>query len=548
MSSGIEFKTHKNGSVLFVVFEPLLITGTVDAKVLINAVQKSAYANYKINDNDVLDACALLTTRLSNNNMDPIDFIIGETKDAELDVIITADKMHAELVITAAYSGYTPNLSETISLLNEQEVHRGISQKRVQTLLNEANQAKPGLVCSAVIAKGLPAKAGKNSYLKPMLPNVYERILTPQTIENGKVDMREFGDILCVNANDIVAKRIAPTPGRTGFTVTNEILEATPGAWKKIRMGKNVYIPDSHENTVLAEIDGLPKFMNNKISVDDVLVTKGVNVATGNIKYSGSIIVNGDVAEKMLIQSDGDITINGFVESARVEAGGDIIITQGASGKMNETDCQLIAKGSLYLEHGQGLDIDTGVDLTIAKQLAYSNVICRGKVTVGRLPTPNGKVFASTIKCFGGLSAGHVGAVSGSELNLDFSQGYEMLSNKLDSMLSMFKELSTKNADHEIKVSQINNKKPKSKFKAQVDKLNEELELERVFLNWLRLNMEEIRTRTQNYEKNATINIGHTLYPGVTVKLRNSSWRVQKEFAKGSVIRENDKWVYTSIY
>ena len=86
------------------------------------------------------------------------------------------------------------------------------------------------------------------------------------------------------------------------------------------------------------------------MTVDDTFQTKGVNVGTGNINYEGAVLVNGDVTESMQVIAKGDVTINGFVESAVIRAGGDIIITEGAMGKMHEEDCQLIAKGSVFVQ------------------------------------------------------------------------------------------------------------------------------------------------------------------------------------------------------
>ena len=61
----------------------------------------------------------------------------------------------------------------------------------------------------------------------------------------------------------------------------------------------------------------------------------------------------------MQIKAAGDVTINGFVESAYIESGGDIIITEGAMGKVNDTQgefqCRLVAAGSIHVQHGQGI-------------------------------------------------------------------------------------------------------------------------------------------------------------------------------------------------
>jgi len=541
---GIKFSTRKNKRELLLSIEPLLLETPINAKTIMQLVKHTPFNHYFLLENAIFEVCDKLSAHLSQNNMQGIEAVIGEAKDAEIEVTISADKMFAELTISAPYAGKIPNVSELVTILHDNAVLRGIGKKRIKNLIRQVSENEPGMRTTRIVAKGLPAKDGKNSFVVPSVPNVLERVLAPKATDDEKVDMRDFGELICVEKNQIVAKRIPPSKGRSGFSVTGEVIASAVGQWKKIKLGNNVYIPDSHENTVLAKLVGLAKFSNGIISVDDVLTTKGVNVATGNIKYGGAVIVNGDVTEKMRIVCEGDVTINGFVESAYIESGGDIIVTQGATGKMHEADCQLIAKGNVFLEHGQGLHITSGSNINVAKQLAYSNINCQGNLTVGQVSNPRGKLFASTIVSHGAVVAGYIGAVSGSELSIDFTPGYERLQSKLDGMVGLFKDLSTKNADHEIKISNINNRHDSAQQKEKKEELNKELELERIFLNWLRVNMDEIRWQTEHYQQKISVNAHCNLYPGVNIKLGKTSFKAVKEYSAGKVIFDENKWRY----
>jgi uncharacterized protein (DUF342 family) len=105
----------------------------------------------------------------------------------------------------------------------------------------------------------------------------------------------------------------------------------------------------------------------------------------------------------MVIFASVDVTVNVYVESATIHAGGDIIITQGAMGKVNkngtEYSTNLISKGSFCVQHGQGLDINCVGDVNVGRQLAYSQINCKRKVTIENIDNPNGNIFACTIKC-----------------------------------------------------------------------------------------------------------------------------------------------------
>jgi uncharacterized protein (DUF342 family) len=388
---------------------------------------------------------------------------------------------------------------------------------------------------------------GKDSYIKALIPDALERMLTPKITDAEKVNMRDFGEIICVKANQAIAQRMPPTTGRAGFTVIGKELPSEPGNWKQINLGEQAYIEETQENIVLAKIAGLPKVSNAKVDVDNVFVSKGVNVATGNINFDGSIIINGDITEKMQVVAKGDVTVNGFVESAYIEAGGNIIITLGASGKLQNADCEFKSGGSIYVGHAQGVNIQANGDLIVDKQLAYSNVCCKGHITVGKINNPLGKVFASTISCNKSISAGHVGAVSGSSLILDYSESYNKMIETHERLLEQFESLSSTNADHEIKISKIKNRKPSAALEEKLALVTQELELERVFLNWLRINVDESKELIDNFAREAKVVANRALHHGVTIKLNNKKWQAKEEYKKCQIVIENKEWVYEPL-
>ena len=146
--------------------------------------------------------------------------------------------------------------------------------------------------------------------------------------------MRNLGAIICVQKGTELLRRMPPTEGRNGYTVGGDVINAKSGEWIKFRPGDGTVISDGDENLLLADISGMPKFKDQKMWVDDIFICKGVNVGTGNVDYDGSVLVNGDVTEKMLIHATGDVTVNGFVESATIHAGGDIIMPVRLNAKM----------------------------------------------------------------------------------------------------------------------------------------------------------------------------------------------------------------------
>lgn len=544
---GIELKLSPNKRELTVKVEPLLLDTNVDAKTLLQMFRLSEFAGLYVDESAILVVCEAANLALEQGDMSPVQKIIAHAIDAEIEIAIAGDKMSAQLTLTSSYMGETPNVDDVFGVLKRHDIVRGISRKRIQRTIDHISNTPGGQQTTIVVAKGLPARVGQNSHVKAMLPCALDRLLIPKYNEDGKMDMRDFGDILCVQKNQVIARRMPPTKGRNGFTVSGKPIVSEPGEWKAMKLGTQVHLAENDENVVLASITGLPKVNSMMIDVDDVFISRGVNVSTGNINFTGSVIVNGDVSEKMQVVATGDVTINGFVESAHIKADGDIIITQGASGKLQNRDCEFIAGGNVYIGHAQGVSIHSRHDIIIDKQLAYSHISCAGNVTVGKVDNPMGKLFASTIVAAKCIKAGFVGAVSGSILLIDYSERYNQAIEKHEKLSEQYESLASKNADHEIKIAKINNRKPSQSLSHKMALMNQELQLERVFLNWLRINVEESKENLDLFYKTAKVIANRSLYAGVTVKLNKKQWVAKKEYAKSIVVLENKEWVYLPL-
>ncbi len=541
---GITITLSEDQRSVLVKLEPLIIETVVEPKMLYQTLIRSNYSGYFMLEQNIAEVCDVLDKALSENNMSDIEYIVATVKDAEVAFVTSQDKLSATMIISSPYKGKTPSVDDVILLAKKQGLTKGVSKKRISRLLKQIENASSGSVLTDEIAKGLPAKDGKNSKIEPLIQGALDRVLAPQALEDGSVDMRDLGDILCVGEHDAVAKRLPPTLGREGFGVDGSTLYPEPGKWLPFKLSKNCYEDKNDNNIARSKIAGQPVIQGSKVDVDNTFVSKGVNVATGNVKFDGAVIVNGDITEKMRVSARGDVTINGFVESAYIESGGDVVITQGASGKLNQSDCTIIAGGNIFIQHGQGLTLNSQYDVIIGKQLAYSDVHCRGNMIVGDVRAPRGKLFASNIFCAKSVIAGHLGAISGSVLTIDYTDQFEELFNKSESLSDLLDDLAKKNADHEIKVSNIQNRKPDKSFDKKLKLLKKELELERVFINWLRINKNEYKEKLQKFYVEAKVVATQKIFPGVNIKLQNKHWAAKKETSACTIVFQDKNWEY----
>jgi uncharacterized protein (DUF342 family) len=543
---GITLQVDETDQYLDLIISPSLAKGKAEANIIFDLVQKSAYKYFFIFDENIIEAVNNCKSVTKDNISDLIEYRIGERRDTQIKSRIVDDQLSAYITITAGYAGKLPSIESLLNELNAYGIKRGISKKRLISLVQQCEQAFPGEVFEELIAKGLAPRVGKSSRLKPLVQNALDRILKPQTVGNARVDMRNLGAIICVQKGTELLRRMPPTEGRRGFTVGGDFIDSKSGDWIKFIPGDGTVISDGDENLLLADISGMPKFKDQKMWVDNIYTCKGVNVGSGNVNYAGSVLVNGDVTEKMEIHATGDVTVNGFVESATIHAGGDIIITEGAMGKVNDSATEystsLTSKGSVHVQHGQGLDINCNGNVTVGRQLAYSRINCRGKVTIGAIDKPNGNIFACTVKCQDKITAGTLGAVSGSNLSIDYSEGFNTLLERKDTLDELLNKIKQNNQRHLERINIINSKFIPKDMQTRVDEANQLFKSETQLLEWLETKSKEMIQAKEQYQTDIQLIANKRVYPGVVVKLNNRTWRADREYDKSVICFHGHQW------
>ena len=544
--NGVTISFDKTRTYINLSLSPSDFDKEVDERAIKLELEKGETKRLFVSDTALKSACDTANHYFKTGDGTVVQERIGERKNAEVVYRIPEDGMSANLVLTTPYGGKLPSLGTLKPLAIKNNIRRGLGTKIIQSMLKEAKTAPPGTIIETTVAKGLPARIGRSSRFIPLVPNALERVLRPQTGAGERVDMRNLGEVICVKANVPVLRRTEPTPGRTGFDVKGNLLDPKPGEWVEFRHGKGTAQSGSDQNTLVSTIAGMPKYQDQTMNIDDTFICSGVNVGTGHVTYEGAVLVNGDVTEKMEIKAKGDVTINGFVESARIESDGDIIITEGAMGKVNdnpgEFNCQLIAAGSVHVQHGQGIDIQCAGNITIGRQLAYSRLRCAGSVTVGNIDNPMGNLFACDIISQNKVEAGTLGAISGSTLQVDFSPGFNLLIERKEALEELLRQIRENNSKHKEKINILKSKKVPKELKAKVADALEMFNNESALLEWIESKVLEVKETKDRYHSDIKLIANKRLYPGVSAKLNNRAWRSDREYDRSRVKFEGHQW------
>ncbi|WP_054942761.1 DUF342 domain-containing protein [Paenibacillus ihuae] len=174
-------------------------------------------------------------------------------------------------------------------------------------------------------AKGRAAVPGENAQLE---------LFFSETIENefseieGQVDFRSHLRIPSVIRGEVIARKIPLVEGIPGCDVYGEILYPPLPNDVNIIAKNNTVVLINNEIRALRE--GRPRVTGDKIKYFDItttyIVPGNVNIKTGNILFSGDVIVRGNVEDNMIIESLGNVYVDGSIYNSTITATGSILV------------------------------------------------------------------------------------------------------------------------------------------------------------------------------------------------------------------------------
>ncbi len=117
-----------------------------------------------------------------------------------------------------------------------------------------------------------------------------------------------------------------------------------------------------------------------RLSVSQVVNVDGdVDYSTGNIDFSGDVVIRGSVQSLFSVRAEGSIHISGYIEDgAVVSAGKDIMVGGGVLGASTQVE----ADGSLWVKFAQEANIRVGGDVRVGSYIFNASVRAGGKVIV----------------------------------------------------------------------------------------------------------------------------------------------------------------------
>ena len=213
-------------------------------------------------------------------------------------------------------SMYTEN--EINEELSKQSINYGIIRENFDKCIDENG------IKRMLIAKGIGSVNDENDVLDVKITSGLDskHLVTD---EKGNVDFKSIGFISAVKPGDILAIIHRGKDGQDGIDVFGKEKKHKKGLKIKLMVGTGCEIKD--DKNIVATIEGKPCIKGNTFYVYRVHEVQGdVDIKSGDIKFIGDVLVNGNVKEGMKIEAGNLVQVQNNVERANITAIGDVII------------------------------------------------------------------------------------------------------------------------------------------------------------------------------------------------------------------------------
>lgn len=227
-----------------------------------------------------------------------------------------------------------------------------------------------------LIAEGTPAETGKDGWFEFFVRLDLPRI--PAPLPDGGVDYVNIEAFEMVDEGEKLAVYHPAQKGIDGQNIFGEVLHANKGIEKKPLKGKGFAIaPDGV--TYISKLNGKFEYINGQMIISNmIIVREDVTAVTGKLEVDGSVYVVGSVYSGGHIEAKGDIIVEYNVETAKLVAGGNVMIKRGSCSKH---DCFIEAKGEVSGSFFEAANINAGGNVK-ANYIMNSDINTLGKAII----------------------------------------------------------------------------------------------------------------------------------------------------------------------
>ena len=360
-------------------------------------------------------------------------------KDASVTVTLSEQDMLASMTVEGAYGGEPLTGAEVIKTLADAKVLKGINKLALKKVLLLSRQLEAGKTYVQPVAVGKRPVEGKDSQFIPLILDPKSRVLKPQRLgESDKVDMRDLGEMVTVGEGEQLMRRIPAISGQNGYTVTGSIIPPRTVKDTLLKVGKGTAISKEDPNILISTISGMPILKVNGVDVDEALCLSKVDISTGHIRFEGSVVISGNVEAQMEVVASGSITVGGFVESAKLEAKGDVIVSKGIIGHNvddgDDKTCLIQSGGDIVANYAQFSDLSAKGDIKLAVHSLNNDLSCVGDLLVQGNNKKQGTLSGGQALVGGKVVCNHLGVEGDTATYIEAFSNHKVYVEKIETL------------------------------------------------------------------------------------------------------------------
>ena len=334
---------------------------------------------------------------------------VASARDGRAVIALEDGEKKASMTLERPYGGREITMDDVRAALSEKGVSFGIDHEAIEEALSRKTYGS-----HLTVARFEEPTHGTDAVVEYLFKT--HLTIHPKEMEGQKIDYRELESVVSVQKGTPLARKTPATKGENGSTVTGKPLLAKPGKDARLVAGKGTKLSEDGIE-LRAEIDGQPILRDRTVSVEPVLDVRGdIDYCTGNINFAGSVRVSGNVISGFCLKATEHIHIDGMVEDAFIEAGGDVLIRGGMQGRQKGTVKAGREVNALFIEQAS---VEAGGSI-IASETLHSNLVAGQQIII---TSGKGHICGGTSAARNLIRANVIGSESG--VSTELAVGFE---------------------------------------------------------------------------------------------------------------------------
>ncbi|MFV0504051.1 MAG: DUF342 domain-containing protein [Lachnospirales bacterium] len=313
-----------------------------------------------------------------NNKL--LDFTIKVSDEkSEIDVStlihisVRNNKQKAYVKLSTPFMEYCSDVKGTIKkAILDSGISFGVKEDVIDAIAQSGTHNREYL-----IATGLEPRNGKDGYIEYNF-DTSPKSLVPKERDDGTVDYFNLNLVKQTAKGTILVRGHEPTHGALGKNIYGEDIPFVEGQkMPNMPTGKGIKLI-KEESIIVADESGQIEYKerDKKININHILEVQGISYATGNIKFDGTVVVQGNVDYGMKVEAKGDIEVHGIVEGATIISEGNITLIKGCMGRRKALiKCKKNLKAK-FLD-GCTAEVDGSI---LSNSIMHSEVVCNDKI------------------------------------------------------------------------------------------------------------------------------------------------------------------------